>query len=124
MDREASTSFQLAKTFFGKRVQVEFDRPMGTKHPKHGWEYPVNYGYVSGVKAPDGEDLDVYYLGVEESLKQAEGVCIAVIHRYDDDDDKLVVVPEGVVLSDEEIRSAVLFQEQYFDSIVVRDASR
>jgi len=124
MDREESKSFQLAKTFFGKRIQVEFDRPMGTKHPKHGWEYPVNYGFVPGIKAPDGGDLDVYYLGVDEPLTKAEGVCTAIIHRHDDDDDKLVVVPEGTVLTDEEIKSAVEFQEKWFDSIVVRDGSK
>lgn len=123
MDHRESTSFKVAKTFLGQQVEVEFDRPMGTKHPKYGWEYPINYGYVPGIKAPDGGDLDVYYLGVDEPLEKTAGVCIAVIHRQDDDDDKLVVVPEGVVLTDAEILSEVEFQEQYFDSIVVRSAS-
>ena len=96
------------------------DRPLGTKHPKHGFVYEANYGYVDGVKAPDGEDLDAYYLGVDVPLQKATGVCIAIVHRQSDDDDKLVVVPQGVTLTDEEIRVATHFQEQWFKSEIVR----
>jgi hypothetical protein len=42
------------------------------------------------------------------------------MHRRDDDDDKLVVVPEGVTLDDAEIVAAVAFQEQFFASELVR----
>ena len=96
------------------------DRPLGSKHPKHDFIYEANYGYIEGVKAPDGEDLDAYYLGVGGPLERAEGVCIAIAHRKDNDDDKLVVVPEGVQLSDEEIIAAIRFQEQWFDTEIVR----
>jgi inorganic pyrophosphatase len=113
-------SLEIAREFIGKEVHVIFDRPLGTKHPKHGFVYEVNYGYVPGIKAPDGEDLDAYYLGVAESLENAEGVCIAIIHRENDDDDKLIVVPEGIELSDEEILKATHFQEQWFKSRIVR----
>ena len=117
---EPSKSFSLAKDYLGQTVTVTFDRPMGTTHPKHGFVYEVNYGYLLGIKAPDGDDLDVYYLGVDVPLEEAQGICIAIIHRENDDDDKLVVTPEGVELTDDEILKSVNFQEQWFKSSVIR----
>lgn len=116
-----SESLKIARTFLGKKVRLEFDQPVGSKHPKHDFTYPINYGYVPGVQAPDGDDLDAYLLGTNESLKEAEGVCIAIVHRRDDDDDKLIVVSDGKNYSDEEIINQVNFQEKWFDSIVVRE---
>ena len=117
---EISKSFELAKELLGKSVEVTIDRPLGTKHPKHGFVYEVNYGYLPGIKAPDGEDLDAYYLGTSSPLKEAEGTCIAIIHRENDDDDKLIVVPEGMQLTDEEIIKQVSFQEHLYKSVIVR----
>ncbi len=99
---------------------MRIDRPTGSRHPEHGFLYPVNYGYVPGVIAPDGEELDAYVLGVSEPLAEFCGQCIAIVHRLDDDDDKLVLVPDGVELSDAEILARTRFQEQYFDSRVLR----
>lgn len=115
-----SNSLKLSKTFLSKKVEVIIDRPLGTKHPKHGFVYKVNYGYIKDVMAPDGEELDVYYLGVDTPIEKAIGQVIAIIHRVDDDDDKLVVVPEGITFSDEEILAKIHFQEQWFQSVVVR----
>jgi inorganic pyrophosphatase len=115
-----SRSLQLAQGLLGQIVTVTIDRPMGSRHPKHGFVYPVNYGYVAGAIAPDGDELDAYVLGVDQPAESAEGVVIAVVHRRDDDDDKLVVVPEGVTLDDAEIKAAVDFQERFFASDVVR----
>lgn len=106
--------------FLNKKVTVTIDRAMGSEHPKHGYVYPVNYGYIAGVPAPDGSDLDAYVLGVDEPVESFEGMCIAVIHRLDDDDDKLIVVPEGKSFSGDQIREAVHFQEQYFKSEIIR----
>lgn len=114
------TSFELAKELLGKKVEVTMDRPLGSRHPKHNFVYEVNYGYIAGIKAPDGEDLDAYFLGVDEPLQSSEGICIAIAHRRDNDDDKLIVVPEGVSLSNEDIMSAILFQEQWFDTEIIR----
>lgn len=114
------SSFELAKEQLGKKVKVTMDRPLGSTHPKHGFVYEVNYGYIDGIKAPDGEDLDAYLLGITEPTQEAEGVCIAIAHRRDNDDDKLIVVPEGKTMTDEEIMSAINFQEQWFDTIIVR----
>lgn len=114
------SSLDIAREFLGTEVTVTMDRPLGTKHPKHGFTYEVNYGCVAGVKAPDGEDIDAYYLGTPEPLREATGTCVAIVHRENDDDDKLVVVPAGMQFSDEEIMRAVYFQEQWFRSTVIR----
>lgn len=115
-----SLSLELAKSFLGQRVRLVIDRPLGSQHPHEGFVYEVNYGYVPGTLAPDGAELDAYFLGVWEPLSHAAGICIAIIHRRDDDDDKLVVMPEGIELLDEAIMAAVNFQEQWFDSVLLR----
>ncbi|MCL5733306.1 MAG: inorganic diphosphatase [Patescibacteria group bacterium] len=115
-----SKSFKLAKKYLGKEVNVVIDRPFGSKHPKHGFAYDANYGFIEGVKAPDGEELDAYYLGVQKPIQSAKGICIAVAHRKDNDDDKLIVVPKEVIMSDEQIMSAIHFQEQWFDTEIIR----
>lgn len=117
---EQKKTFEIAKEYLGKDAHVVFDRPLGSKHPKHGFVYEVNYGYIPGVMAADGEELDAYFLGTNEPLEQADGVVIAIIHRENDDDDKLVIVPAGVTMTDEAIMQAVAFQEQFFKSKVVR----
>lgn len=106
--------------YLGQKVNVIIDRPLGSKHPKHGFVYEINYGYIPNTKSPDGEELDAYYLGVDTPLEKAKGICIAVIHRTNDDDDKLVVVPEGTDISDEEIEKLVEFQEKWFKHIILR----
>lgn len=116
-----SKSLPLARLFLGKEVEVTIDRMLGSRHPKHGFVYEVNYGFISGTKAPDGEELDAYVLGVDESVQTFSGICIAIIHRLDDDDDKLVVIPKSLEdISDEEIRKVTYFQEQFFTSEIIR----
>lgn len=115
-----SKSLQIAKKYLGKEVKVIIDRPFGSKHPKYNFIYEVNYGFVNGVKAPDGEDLDAYYLGINEPFKTKKGVCIAIAHRNDNDDDKLIVVSKGIKMSDQDIMSAIEFQEKWFKTVIVR----
>ena len=115
-----SESLKLAKTYLNKSVIVVIDRPIGSKHPKHNFEYLANYGFIERVIAPDGEELDAYYLGVDNPIDTAEGKVIAIIHRTDNDDDKLVVVPKDMELADDEIEKAVNFQEQWFEHKIVR----
>ena len=109
-----------AREFIGQTVTVEMDRPLGTRHPKHGFMYCVNYGFIPGTVSGDGEELDAYLLGVFEPVQNYIGKCIAVIHRINDDDDKLVVVPEGKNYNDEQIRALTEFQERYFESQIIR----
>ena len=105
----------------GSLVKVTIDRPLGSRHPKHGdMIYPVNYGYIEGIMAPDGEEQDAYILGVDTPLRELTGRVIAVIHRHNDIEEKWVVVPDGDEFSDEEIARQVHFQEQYFNSVIQR----
>ena len=99
----------------GKVVKVVVDRPIGTYHPKYkDLFYSVNYGYVEGIIAADGEEQDAYILGVNEPIKEFTGKVIAVIHRFDDVEEKLVVVPTDASLTKEEIMRQVDFQERFF----------
>ena len=104
----------------GNKVKVIIDRLLGTYHPKHkDIFYTVNYGYVEGVIAPDGEEQDAYVLGVDKPLKEFEGVILAIIHRINDVEDKWIVVPEGIVFTQEEIIKQVEFQEKFFNYEIV-----
>lgn len=104
----------------GKTVTVTVDRPLGSYHPEHkDMYYPINYGYVEGVIAPDGEEQDVYILGVDTAVKEFTGKIIAIIHRLDDVEDKWVAVPEGMSFTKEEIAEQVEFQERYFNSEII-----
>jgi inorganic pyrophosphatase len=115
-----SQEFVNAKHFLGRVVRIEIDRPLGSRHPKWGFVYPVNYGFVPATPAPDGDDLDAYLLGVFEPVDEFTGRCIAVIHRLDDDDDKLVVIPPGKSYTDDQIVALTEFQERFFASTVIR----
>lgn len=99
----------------GSVVSVVVDRPLGSYHPRHpDIYYPINYGYIEGIIAPDGEAQDAYILGVAEPVKEFVGKVIAIIHRFDDVEEKWVVAPEGACYTAEEIMVQVAFQEQYF----------
>lgn len=104
----------------GKTVKVIVDRPLGTYHPKHkDLYYPINYGYIEGVIAPDGEEQDAYILGVNEPVSEFEGKIIAIIIRLDDVEEKWVVVPENMTFTKDEITSQVQFQEKYFKTEII-----
>lgn len=106
--------------YLNKTITVKIDRPIGTKYKNYDNIYPINYGYVPNTISGDGEELDCFILGVYEPLETFEGKCIAIIHRLNDDDDKLVIVPEGKNYTNEEIRALTYFQEQYFISELIR----
>ena len=108
-----------ALQFLGKTVTVKIDRPFGSKHPKHNIFYSLNYGYIENTIAPDGEEVDAYVLGVFEPIKDFIGRCVAVVRRSDDEDDKIVVAPEGVSYTSEQIKALVEFQERFFQSRVI-----
>ncbi len=108
------------KDYIGKNVDIIIDRPFGSKHKKHGFIYPVNYGYVPNTVSSDGEELDCYVLGVFEPIEKYNGKCIAVIHRTNNDDDKLIIVPDGKQYSDEAIDALTEFQERFFKHTLIR----
>lgn len=101
----------------GRMVKVKVDRPLGSYHPEHSdMYYPINYGYIEGIIAPDGEEQDAYILGVDEPVKEFVGKIIAIVHRFDDVEEKWVVAPENVSFTKEQIMEQANFQEQYFRS--------
>lgn len=108
------------KQLLGESVTVIVDRPLGTTHPNHNdIIYPVNYGYIENIFACDGEEQDAYILGVDEKLNIFKGTVIAVIHRNDDVEDKLVVAPNNMKFTSKEIMEKVNFQEQYFNTEII-----
>ena len=106
--------------YLKKQITIKIDRPFGSKHPKHGFIYPVNYGYVPNTISGDGEEIDAYLLGVFKPVDEYTGKCIAILHRTNDNDDKLVIVPDDKEYSDDQIDALVEFQEQYFKHIIIR----
>jgi len=108
------------KDYLNKTVKIKIDRPLNSKHDKSDMIYQVNYGFVPNTIAPDKEELDAYILGIDKPLEEFTGKCIAIIHRTNDDDDKLIVVPEDFEISDEEIKKQTHFQEKWFESVILR----
>lgn len=108
--------------YIGKVIVVVMDRMMGAKHsekyPKH--IYPLNYGYIPNTVSGDGDELDAYVVGVFEPVEEFTGEVIAIIHRTNNDDDKLVVAPQGKNYTDDQIKALTEFQERYFESIIIR----
>lgn len=111
------TRKKIIEDLLGKPVHVEVDRPIGHLHK--GMVYPVNYGYIPGVIAGDGEAQDAYILGVSEPHSSFDGRVVGAIRRKNDCEDKLVVAPEGMVFHQGQITEAVRFQEQYFDTYII-----
>ena len=109
-----------ANDFLGKEVTVKIDRQLGSRHPKRGFMYMLNYGFIPNTISGDGEELDAYLVGEFEPVEESNGKVIAIIHRTNDDDDKLVVSKGGKEYSDEAIRAMTEFQEQFFKSIIIR----
>ncbi len=108
----------LVKSFLGKTVNIKMDRPLGFVHKKENYSltYPVNYGYIPGVFGGDGEELDVYLLGVDVPVNEHTAKIIAIAHRHNDNEDKLVAAPEGISFTKDQIAKQIHFQEQYYDT--------
>ena len=109
---------ELIRAFLGKTVHIIVDRPIGHVHVKNGitFRYPINYGYIPGLMAGDGDEQDVYILGVDEPVEEFTGRIIGAVRRADDNEDKLVACPEDMLFHQGQIAEAVHFVEQYFDS--------
>ncbi len=104
----------------GCTVNVKVDRPLGSVHPKHSdIVYKLNYGYIEGIIATDGEEQDAYIVGVDTPLEEFTGKIIAIIHRKNDIENKWVVAPENKDFSKAEIERLIHFQEQYFDIEII-----
>lgn len=112
-------SIDLQK-YLGTIVRIVIDRPLGSAHPRYPeLIYPLNYGYIPKTLSGDGEEIDVYLLGVTEPVLNYTARVIAVIHRENDVEDKLVCAPEGIHFTRAQIEDSIAFQERYFQSDVV-----
>ena len=109
-----------ALKYLGKTVSVTMDRPLGSRHPKYGFVYKANYGFLPGTVSGDGEEIDAYVLNIDRPLQNYTGKCTAVIHRTDDNDDKLIIIPQEDEISDLEIETQTAFQEKWFKHIIIR----
>lgn len=104
------------KHMLGKEFEITIDRPLGSAHPKFPDHiYPINYGYIEGIKAGDGDDIDVFVLEPDKPVESIKATIIAIIHRTDDNEDKLVASAGNNRYSEKEIEEAVHFQEKYFN---------
>ena len=108
------------ESYLGKTVTIGIDRPVGYVHHKgeKTLVYPINYGYIPDVLGGDGEELDVFLLGVDEPVESFTGQIIGIAYRADDVEDKLIMSPEGVEFTAEQIARAVRFQEKYYHTTI------
>lgn len=109
------------RQFLGKTMDIEIDRPIGYLHRKKSYviQYPINYGYLLALWGGDGEEQDVYLLGVTEPVKRYTARIIAAVCRTDDVEDKLVAAPCAMCFSEKEIAEQIRFQEQYYHSRIL-----
>ena len=107
------------KFYLNKEVLVKVDRKLGEKHPNFDFIYPVNYGYIRNTLSEDGEEIDVYILGIFYPVDEFKGICKAVICRYDDNENKLIVVPRDKSYSVEQVEALIEFQEKFFKHKII-----
>ncbi len=114
---------ELLKKYIGKEVHIGIDRPIGYIHKKEKYTltYAINYGFIPDVLGGDGEELDVYLLGVNEPVDAFDCIIIGAVRRKNDIEDKLIGAPKGLSFSKEEMFRAVEFQEKYYDSYIITD---
>ena len=110
----------LVKSYLGKTVTIGIDRPIGYVHHKKEYDlvYPINYGYIPNVLGGDGEELDVYLMGVDTPVEEYTCRIIGIVYRANDVEDKLIAAPVDRVFYEEEIAAAIAFQEQYYQTHV------
>ena len=107
--------------YIGKIVDIEIDRPLGSRHPKYkDFIYPINYGFVPNTVSGDGEELDCYIIDLDQKVQKVSGKCIGIINRLNDCEDKLIITVKDEEYSNEEILNKVNFQEQFFISELIR----
>lgn len=110
----------LVNSYLGKTVDIIIDRPIGYIHRKENYAltYPINYGYIPDVLGGDGEELDVYLLGVSEPVKESTAKIIGVVYRKNDIEDKLIAAPDKISFNQAEIAQCIHFQEQYYETYI------
>lgn len=100
-------------------VEVVIDHPLGSADAEHpDVLYELNDGLVRvrGLAKESHREWSAYVVGVYDPVMAFRGEVVAVIHRKDSADDKLVVAPEGMRFSKQQIKEMTYFQERFFDS--------
>ena len=105
--------------YLNKEVLVKVDRKLGDKHPNFDFIYPVNYGYIPNTLSEDNEEIDAYILGILYPVDEFKGICKAVICRYDNNENKLIVVPKDKNYTIEQMEALVEFQERFFKHKII-----
>ena len=59
--------------YLGKNVNIKIDRKLGSRHPKHGFMYMLNYGFVPNTVSGDNEELDAYLIDEFEPVDEVVG---------------------------------------------------
>ena len=107
----------LVKSYLGKKVDIKITMPIGSVLSGHpDIAYPINHGILPGVFNSLGKELGVYLIGVNIPVEKYTAQIVGIVHRCDDNEDKLVAVPEGLSYNYSEILEAIHFQEQYYKS--------
>ena len=107
------------KFYLGKEVLVKVDRRLGEKHPNFDFIYPINYGYINNTLSEDNEEIDAYILGFFYPVDEFQGICKAIICRYDDNENKLIVVPKDKNYTIEQMEALLEFQERFFKHKII-----
>ncbi|MDF2503257.1 inorganic diphosphatase [Clostridium sp.] len=106
--------------YLSKEVKVIIDRTLCSRHPEHeDIYYTLNYGYIPNTVAADGEEIDAYVIGEFQPLKEFTGTVVAIIHRKNDNEDKLVVARNPNKYNRQQIEALVEFQERFFDIEII-----
>ena len=105
---------KFIQELMGETFHIVVDRPIG--YHESDIVYPINYGFIPGLIAGDGEAQEAYIMGVNEPISEFDGQVVAAICRKNDCADKLVVAPVGTMYHQGQIAEAVSFREQYFNS--------
>ena len=105
--------------YLNKEVLVKVDRKLGEKHPNFDFIYPVNYGYIPNTLSEDNEEIDAYILGIFYPIGEFKGICKAIICRYDDNGNKLIIVPKNKNYTIEQIDALLEFQERFFKHKII-----
>ena len=103
--------------YLGKHVNLKIDRPLGSKHPKYNFIYPLNYGDVSKtIEMMEKNQMCIYQEFFEVVDEYKQGKVLSYIHRINDNADKLIVVSDNCNYMNNQIRALIEFQERFFKS--------
>lgn len=109
-----------AYEFINQTVRIEINNSSIAKYYKVKNSFPINCGYVQDVLDGDGKQLECYIVGINEERKEFTGKCIAILHQFDNTQDKLIVAPNDIDYTDNQIREILKFKEKNYMNEIIR----